>query len=171
MLMRIKCVFVALLLLPLIAKADCYKSSVISPTPLMGNHNEIVILQDNSIWRIQYEYEYLYEYYPDVLICPSLGKMFVDDSELDVTPVAVQSTRPSLSNNDMTIRSRVDDDWEGWDGDTVIVLANGQIWQQDEYVYEYSYAYRPEVTILKIRGKWHMRVEGSNEWVAVRRLN
>jgi len=37
---------------------------------------------------------------------------------------------------------QVDDDWEGWDGDTIVKLSNGSVWRQEEYHYEYAYAYR-----------------------------
>ena len=159
-----------LLATPLVVHAECYESSVSSPTPLMGNHNEIVTLQDKSVWRIQSAYEYLYEYRPDVLICPDLGIMFVEDSELDVVSVGKRANAQPKSDNSKIIRSTVDDDWEGWDGETVIVLTNGQVWQQDEYHYEYSYAYMPDVIILKIDDRWHMRVEDSDEWIAVKPL-
>ena len=45
------------------------------------------------------------------------------------------------------IESKVDGTWNGWDGDTVVKLVNGPIWEQAEYHYEYRYAYRPDVLI------------------------
>jgi len=61
----------------------------------------------------------------------------------------------------------VDDAWEGWDGDTIVELSDGSLWQQDEYLYEYRYAYRPGVTISD--GK--MLVEGMKRPVRVKRLS
>jgi hypothetical protein len=60
----------------------------------------------------------------------------------------------------------VDDDWAGWDGDTIVKLTDGSVWRQDEYYYEYRYAYRPKVDIFN--GK--MQVNGMNRAVRVRRL-
>jgi hypothetical protein len=68
------------------------------------------------------------------------------------------------------IESKVDGTWNGWDGDTVVKLVNGQIWEQAEYHYEYRYAYRPDVLIYSSGGKIKMQVEGMREAVAVTRI-
>ena len=58
-------------LLPSNAPAEqCRESSILEPAPFMGNNDEIFRLDDGSIWKVQFEYEYLYEYYPQVVICP-----------------------------------------------------------------------------------------------------
>lgn len=61
----------------------------------------------------------------------------------------------------------VEGSWSGWDGDTTVQLADGSVWRQDEYHYEYHYAYRPEVTIAS--GK--MTVAGMQRAVRVRRIS
>ena len=68
------------------------------------------------------------------------------------------------------IESEVDGSFEGWKGETIVKLANGQIWQQTEYHYEYDYAYRPEVLVFKSRLGYKMWVEGIDEPVRVQRL-
>ncbi|OGP03826.1 MAG: hypothetical protein A2Z93_13355 [Curvibacter sp. GWA2_64_110] len=68
------------------------------------------------------------------------------------------------------MESQIDGDFEGWDGDTVVKLTNGQIWQQSEYHYEYHYAFMPEVLIYPSGGGYKMKVDGADEAVAVRRL-
>lgn len=69
------------------------------------------------------------------------------------------------------IESQVDGDFEGWEGETVIKLVNGQIWIQTEYYYEYHYAYMPEVLVYKSSSSgWKMRVEGINKSVGVEQL-
>lgn len=62
---------------------------------------------------------------------------------------------------------RVDGSWSGWDGDTIVQLTDGSVWRQDEYYYEYRYAYRPEAVVN--RGK--MQVKGMRRNVRVRRLS
>jgi hypothetical protein len=47
------------------------------------------------------------------------------------------------------IESKVDGDFEGWEGETIIKLLNGQIWQQTEYYYHYHYAYMPDVLVYR----------------------
>lgn len=72
----------------------CYDSSIISPTPFMGNNGEMFRLADGSIWEVKYEYEYLYEYYPKVTICPTRGILIVRGKALTVQWVA-RTSRPS----------------------------------------------------------------------------
>jgi len=54
----------------------------------MGNNGEIFRLSDGSIWEVKYEYEYIYEYYPNVVICPSLAKLIIGDKSLSVELVS-----------------------------------------------------------------------------------
>jgi hypothetical protein len=68
------------------------------------------------------------------------------------------------------MEATIDGEFKGWDGNTVIVLTNGQIWRQSRYYYEYHYAYRPQVKLIESDGEVLAIVEGMNEPVAVRRL-
>ena len=53
----------------------------------MGNDGEIFKLADGSLWEVKYEYEYMYEYSPDVIICPDKGKLIIKDKKLNVEKV------------------------------------------------------------------------------------
>ena len=95
----------------LVDKADdgmqsCYKSSITSPAPFMENDGEIFKLLDGSIWKVQYEYSYFYEYYPSVSICPSVGKLIVNGMALAVTN---PSRRESVPAPNQGRRSKVGD--------------------------------------------------------------
>lgn len=69
------------------------------------------------------------------------------------------------------IESRIDGDFEGWSGDTIFKLENGQIWQQDSYAYRYKYAYRPKVLIYKTSlGRYKMKVDGLSDEIYVKRI-
>mgnify|MGYP003451238141 CR=1 FL=1 len=65
----------------------CYEASIVKPTPFMGNDGEILKLSDGTLWEVKYEYEYMYEYNPDVIICPDSQRLIIDDTELDVQPL------------------------------------------------------------------------------------
>ncbi len=81
--------FILLFVFPSSALAqDCYESSIVSPSPFMGNNEEIFKLADGSLWEVKYEYEYLYEYYPSVVICPSRGRLIIGEKSLNVQLVA-----------------------------------------------------------------------------------
>lgn len=69
-----------------------------------------------------------------------------------------------------TYESKIKGAFEGWDGDTIVELTNGQIWRQTEYYYEYHYAYMPDVFVFESGGKWKMQVEGMRELVVVEQL-
>jgi hypothetical protein len=68
------------------------------------------------------------------------------------------------------IESQIEGEFEGWDGETIFKLLNGQIWQQASYAYHYHYAYMPEVLIYKTSGGYKMKVEGVDETIYVRRI-
>ncbi len=159
----------------------CYESSILSPTPFMGNNGEIFKLADGSIWEVKYEYEYLYEYYPDVVICPSKDKLIMGDKSLSVELISSpkQTKKESLSTEsknespsaETTIESQIDGDFEGFEGETIFKLMNGQIWQQSEYWYHYHYAFMPNVIIYKSGGDYKMRVDGVDKSIGVVRLH
>ena len=68
------------------------------------------------------------------------------------------------------IESKIDGDFEGWSGDTIFKLRNGQIWQQASYSYTYSYKYSPDVIIFSSSGGCKMQVEGMSRLIAVKQL-
>lgn len=150
----------------------CYTATVREPTPFKGNNGEVVKLSDGSIWEVKYEYEYLYEYRPEVVICPAQGKLHVSGKSLNVVNLAPPRapTPGGSAASAGVIETRIDGDFEGWDGETIFKLANGQIWQQAAYAYHYHYAYSPAVLIYSSGGTAKMKVEGVSETIAVRRL-
>lgn len=62
-------------------------------------------------------------------------------------------------------------EFEGWDGETIFRLANGQIWQQVTHAYTYHYAFRPKVMIIKTNGAYKMKVDGVAGTIFVKRIN
>ena len=259
----------AALISPLPASSqDCYSSSIVSPSPFMGNNDEIFKLSDGSVWQVKYEYEYMYEYSPSVVVCPTRNKLIIGSTTLNVQrisgPVARQQPAPrpvpgtgkwelfeednlqgsisgtvqqgriftttsgniyevtgvtlqlvlelqpavlvlrkgdtyklvvdgfdeplfckrlnpesaiggtisSVSPSEVAvIESSIDGEFEGWDGETIFKLSNGQIWQQSSYAYTYAYAYRPNVLIYRSGSVFKMRVDGVDGEIEVSRLN
>lgn len=68
------------------------------------------------------------------------------------------------------IETQIDGTFEGWSGETIFKLMNGQIWQQSSYSYTYSYAYSPRVTIYPSSGGCKLQVEGVSDTISVRRI-
>jgi hypothetical protein len=83
---------------------------------------------------------------------------------------AASPRRSAKSDCVPAVESTISGDFNGWDGETIFKLDNGQIWQQAEYDYSYSYSYRPEVTIYEASGGCRMKVEDENETILVRRI-
>jgi hypothetical protein len=68
------------------------------------------------------------------------------------------------------IESQIDGEFNGWEGETIFKLTNGQIWQQASYDYTYEYAYMPEVVIYKAKGVYKMKVEDVEDTIEVVRI-
>ena len=142
--------------------SDCYESMIVSPVPFMGNNGEIFKLIDGSLWEVKYEYEYLYEYYPSVVICPSQGKLIIGGKSLNVELVA---------SGEAVIESTIISDFNGLEYGNIYELANGQNWQQTEYYIWYWYWFYPGVLIWNDGGIYRMKVEGIDHPVMVKMIN
>jgi hypothetical protein len=75
-----------------------------------------------------------------------------------------------VNSNSSAIESKIDGEFNGWNGETIFKLTNGQIWQQSSYAYTYHYAYMPKVTIYKINNKYKMIVEGVKGSIEVKQI-
>jgi hypothetical protein len=105
------------------------------------------------------------------------GLSKLEEAELDalnqwLTALAVQllAEKQSRAGCQEPIESNIDGDFEGWDGDTVFTLRNGQIWKQTTYGYTYHYAFSPSVLIYKAGTGCKLRVDGADGAIGVERL-
>lgn len=85
---------------------------------------------------------------------------------MTVTPLADTGAGTVPSDTEKVMSLYVTGSWSGWDGDTIVKLTDGSVWEQAEYHYEYRYAYRPTA---RIEGDV-MFVDGMTRGVRVRRL-
>ena len=117
-------------------------------------------LSDGSFYyQKNYKYAYHYAYRPTVRIYSSgYSTIMVVDGMNDY--IEVEETTG--------IESRIINKFNGWSGDSVFELQNGQIWKQDKYKYKYFYANRPKTTIVKIGSKHIMTVKGKS--IRVKRI-
>jgi hypothetical protein len=120
-------------------------------------------LCNGQLWiQTSYAYIYDYAYRPDVTIVPTAfgHEMFVD------------GVRDSVAVEQITdfVRTCIDGNFEGWEGDTIFPLCSGQVWQQASFGFRYHFAFRPDVLIYNVRGAYYMQVEGMDEAIRVRRL-
>jgi hypothetical protein len=80
------------------------------------------------------------------------------------------SETSSMQPAPIVFETQIEGEFEGWDGETVFKLANGQIWQQSSFAYIYHYAYRPKVLIYKSGAIYKMKVDGVGDAIQVKRL-
>ncbi len=105
---------------------------------------------------------------PVILVEPSQGSFVPLHLLVDNGDVGNGVATPSQTAS--AIESQIDRDFEGWSGETIFKLTNGQIWQQSEYDYEYEYAYRPKAVIFKTDSGFKMKVEDMKDVISVKRL-
>jgi hypothetical protein len=86
------------------------------------------------------------------------------------TPPAIRAPNAPQSSCSPAIESSISGEFEGWSGDTIFKLDNGQIWQQAEYDYDYDYDYDPDVTIYQTTAGCRMKVEGEDDTILVKRI-
>lgn len=126
-----------------------------------GFDDEMIFeLTDGTVYyQSRYKYNYYYAYRPTVKIYSNgYTQIIVPDGMNDF--VEVESTT--------AIKSKIISDFKGWSGDTLFELQNGQIWKQDKYKYQYFYAYRPNVVIVKIGSHYVMTVKSKS--IQVKRI-
>jgi len=157
----------ALILLPIEAYAqDCYEASIRSPVPFMGNNGEIFKLSDGSVWEVKYEYEYLYEYYPDVIVCPSRGELFINDKSLSVELLSTAKTSSDTSGGKWEVFEETN--LQGMITGTIqkghiFKTISGSIYEVTGLTLQLVLELQPEVIVLSNGNTYKLIVEGFDE--------
>ena len=129
-----------------------------------GWHDDALFkLTNGQFWlQAEYRYSYVYSYRPRVVITQdSAGYEMAVEGMNDTVGV-----RPTQA-----IEAQIDGTFNGWSGDTVFQLTNGQIWKQASYAYWYHYAYRPEIIIYESGGGSMLRLaDDDSQSIQVRRV-
>ena len=71
---------------------------------------------------------------------------------------------------DVVVDSQIVSNFDGWDGETIFDLANGQVWQQSGPGVAVHVAVRPRAFVYRKAGSFRMQVQGVNTNVPVTRL-
>ncbi|MCB2189252.1 MAG: hypothetical protein KQJ78_22775 [Deltaproteobacteria bacterium] len=74
------------------------------------------------------------------------------------------------SRSNTIVESRIAGPFNGWNGNTVFQLSNGQIWQQTDNQRREASGFNPHVTIYPSGSVFKMKVDGVPQVVEVRRL-
>ncbi len=78
--------------------------------------------------------------------------------------------KPDVPESPDIFESRIEGDFEGWSGNTLFTLINGQIWQQVSCSLVRHHACSPSVVIYLSGVGYKMKVDGVDETICVRRL-
>jgi len=123
----------------------------------------IIKLTNGEIWKqLEYYYQYHYSFMPKGTISFSSNGY-----KMKIAGINKEITVEKLNN---VIQSKIKDSFNGWDGNTIVELTNGQKWKQSTYVYSYSYAFMPDVIIYQSNFGFKMQVKGNNTIVDVLRI-
>jgi len=130
-------------------------------------------MMNGQIWQqSSYAYMYHYAYSPEVIIYKTSSGYVMKVKDVEETINIVQiNTSNSSNTNSQVIETQIDGDFEGWEGETIFKMMNGQIWQQSSYAYMYHHAYSPEVIIYETSRGYMMKVDGVEETINVIKLN
>jgi len=111
-------------------------------------------LFDGTYWlQDEYKYWYYYSYCPRVNLLRENGRFYLQ--------VAGRTEAVAVRQISDVLESQIAGNFNGWAGDTVYELTNGQAWQQSSYEYDYTYAYMPNAVIYAAGGGYKMLVEGT----------
>lgn len=114
--------------------------------------NQIFKMSNGTYWvQAHYKYWYHYAYRPNAVIYEENGQYILSVADHSIPVRRIFDV----------IESRIDGKFEGWKGNSIYKLYNGQKWQQVQYKYEYKYAYCPNAVICNINGVCYMLVEGT----------
>lgn len=169
-------IFAGTLTIPLYAHAsDCFEASILSPTPFMGNDGEIFKLDDGSLWEVKYEYEYLYEYYPSVIVCPGRGKLIIDQKQLNIELIS----SPRQNKN----KSGTGGAWEIYEETnlrgtisgivkkgSIFKTLSGSIYEVTGVTIQVVVEVQPDVTVLRNGNVYKLVIEGFDEPLICQKL-
>jgi hypothetical protein len=125
------------------------------------NEDVLFKMSDGSAWlQNEYVYWYHYAYAPKAVILKKRNSYFIKVEGISQI-VAVKEVFD-------LIESKIDGEFQGWDGHSCYKLLNGQMWEQTEYKYEYKYAFMPQAYIYQGLSGLVMWVEGTH--AKVRRI-
>lgn len=79
--------------------------------------------------------------------------------------------------NEITSKGRLaksfqlEDDFEGFDENTLFEFTNGEYWIQTNYHYSYHYSYRPTGKLYEYLGSTYLAIDGLTQFVPVERID
>jgi hypothetical protein len=172
------------LLLPQADAQTCTESSIMTPVPFMGNHGEVFKLSDGSLWEVVGSYEYLYEYYPSVVVCNSV-KLLIKGKQIGIRGL-VAAPRSAITQPPASRGGRASGGAGPWqlfeetyiEGSVSGTIQQGHIFKTvSGNMYEVTgltlqlvLELQPKVTVLRNGETYRLIIKGFDEPLITRRL-
>ena len=163
---------------------SCYESAIVSPSPFLGNNGEMVKLLDGSIWEVKYEYEYMYEYNPAVIVCPGRGKLIVGKKSLNIEQVSASRRASPRTPQAKPQVAASPGKWDVYEETNLVGSISGTIKRGSIFktvsgnVYEVTgltlqlvLELQPEVMVLRSGDIYKLVVKGFEEPLICQKLN
>lgn len=161
---------------------NCYESSIVTPTPFMGNNDEIFKLADGSVWQVKYEYEYMYEYNPSVTVCPSRGKLIIGKKSLNIQKMS--SGRKISPMQDKPSARGQSGSWEIFEETSlqgsisgmvqrgsIFKTISGNVYEVVGLTLQLVLELQPDVMVLRSGDVYKLVVKGFDEPLICQKLN
>ena len=157
---------------------ECYQSSIVSPVPFQGNNGEIFKLTDGSVWEVKYEYEYLYEYYPSVVVCPGRGSLIIGEKVLNVELISNGRSYDKSGSAGAGEWEVFDEtylpgqyQWNCGQTGSVFKTASGKIYEVTGATIQLVLEIQPDVMVLRNGNVYKLIVDGFDEPLLCECLN
>jgi hypothetical protein len=92
------------------------------------------------------------------------------ESKAGIKDAKFTTSRRSVVPSSGIIESNIDGEFKGWEGQTIIRLTNGQVWQQNDLQLYLHLAIMPKVMIISTTSGYKAKVEGVSMSVGVTQL-
>lgn len=146
--------------------AECYESSIVRPSPFMGNNEEVFKLANGTLWEVKYEYRYLYAYFPNVTICPDRGKLFIEDEDepLTVANVGGSTVIRAVPGWELYEETQLSGSINGTiEKGRIFKTVSGHVYEVTGITLQLVLELSPDVTVFRNGDTYKLVVEGFDE--------
>jgi hypothetical protein len=126
------------------------------------SEDTLIEVDNGNIWKqATYYYHYTYAYRPNITIYLDGTRYYAEVEGIDKR-VEVEMVMEYF-------KGKIKDTFNGWNGDTVIELIDGSLWEQDDNQIEVAFAFQPDIIIYRhdYETSFYASVEGVDKHVKV----
>jgi hypothetical protein len=138
----------------------------VTPSPFMGNNDEIFKLADGTLWEVKYEYRYLYAYFPEVTICTDRGKLFIEDEDepLSIAKVGGSPGSRGTPKWELYEETQLNGSISGTiEQGHIFKTASGHVYEVTGLTLQLVLELSPDVTVFRNGNTYKLIVEGFDE--------